>query len=150
MARNIYKRILDIDFQRDWWVGLGPALRDEKNLKYIFPVSGIFPGKADRAIVVLRMYYKATKFNKKHWSHFWKFFLHFFLYQLPLILGLGGKLKKQIEIFTWKPYIYRIWMRSVDWFRLYIRQRSHRQTDTHRQTDGHTHTHTDIFSKTHF
>ena len=45
MARNIYKRILYIEFERNWWVGLGPALGDEKKVKNIFPISGIFPGK---------------------------------------------------------------------------------------------------------
>ena len=29
-ARNICKIILYIEFERDWWVGLGPALGDEK------------------------------------------------------------------------------------------------------------------------
>ena len=45
MARNICKRILYIEFERYWWVGLGPALGDGKDFKNIFPVSGIFPGK---------------------------------------------------------------------------------------------------------
>ena len=36
--------------------------------------------------------------------------------------------------------IYRIWTRLVNWFRLYVRRRSHRQTD--KQTDGQTHIHT--------
>ena len=31
MARNIYNRIIYIEFERDWWVGLGPALGDGKN-----------------------------------------------------------------------------------------------------------------------
>ena len=44
MARNICKWTY-IEFERDWWIGLGPALGDGKNLKYFFPVSGIFPGK---------------------------------------------------------------------------------------------------------
>ena len=30
-VRDICERTLDIDFERDWWVGLGPALRDGKN-----------------------------------------------------------------------------------------------------------------------
>ena len=47
MARDICKRTLYIEFERNWWVGLGPALGDGKNLKYVFPVSGIFPGKAE-------------------------------------------------------------------------------------------------------
>ena len=45
MTRNICKRILYIEFERDWWVGLGPELGDGKDLKNIFPISGIFPGK---------------------------------------------------------------------------------------------------------
>ena len=44
MTRNICKRILNIEFKRDWWVGLDPTLGDGKKLN-IFPVSGIFPGK---------------------------------------------------------------------------------------------------------
>ena len=45
MAGDICERTLDVDFERDWWVGLGPALGDGKHLKYIFSVSGIFPEK---------------------------------------------------------------------------------------------------------
>ena len=45
MVRYICERTLDIDFERDWWDGLGPALGDGKKIKNIFPVSGIFPGK---------------------------------------------------------------------------------------------------------
>ena len=30
MARNICKRIVYIEFERDWWDGLGPALGDGK------------------------------------------------------------------------------------------------------------------------
>ena len=30
MARNIYKRILYIEFERDWWFGLDPALGEGK------------------------------------------------------------------------------------------------------------------------
>ena len=33
MARNICKRILYIEFERDWWVGLGSALGDGKKFK---------------------------------------------------------------------------------------------------------------------
>ena len=31
MARDICKRTLHIEFERDWWVGLGPELGDGKN-----------------------------------------------------------------------------------------------------------------------
>ena len=43
---DICKTTLDIKFEGNWLVGLNAALGDgKKNLKYIFPVSGIFPGK---------------------------------------------------------------------------------------------------------
>ena len=45
MARDICKMTLHIQFERDWWVGLGPELGDGKKFRYIFPVSGIFSGK---------------------------------------------------------------------------------------------------------
>ena len=45
MARNICKRTLYIKFELDWFVELGLMLGDGK--KNIFPVSRIFPGKAD-------------------------------------------------------------------------------------------------------
>ena len=51
MVRDICERTLNIDFERDWWVGLGLALGDGKNLKK-FPVSGIFPGKFDSVILL--------------------------------------------------------------------------------------------------
>ena len=58
MARNICKIILYVEYERDWWVGLGPALGDGKNLKNILPVSGIFPGRFDSiTFVEFRMYH---------------------------------------------------------------------------------------------
>ena len=54
--RSIYicKGTLDIEFERDWSVGLGATLDDatERKLKTIFLVSGIFPGKADSVILL--------------------------------------------------------------------------------------------------
>ena len=67
MARNICNRIIYIEFERDWWVGLGLALGDEKkNLKNIFPVSGIFPGKPRVSYCWASNidYYKPRKFNQ--------------------------------------------------------------------------------------
>ena len=36
MARNICKSMLYIGFERDWWVGLSPALGDGKKIKIYF------------------------------------------------------------------------------------------------------------------
>ena len=113
----------------------------DRKLKTIFLVSKIFPRKVYSVILLgFECTINPQNLNKSlepflRNSKFWIFFLC----ELPLILGVGGKLRKRLEIFTWGPYIYRIWTRSVDWFRLYVRRRSHRQTDTH------THTHTQTF-----
>ena len=99
-ARDICERTLDIDFERHWWVGLGPALRDEKKFKIYFPSFTDFSGKSRQChIVGLRIYYKPRKFNQNRLSHFWEnqFFFS------PLILGVGGKPKKLLEIFTRGP-----------------------------------------------
>ena len=42
--------ILDIDFERDWPIGLGATLGAYIKLKSIFVATRIFPGKADSAI----------------------------------------------------------------------------------------------------
>ena len=68
-VRDICERTLDIYFKGDWWVGLGPALGDGKNLKYVFPVSGIFPGKANSVIL---LGFECTINPQNRWSHFWE------------------------------------------------------------------------------
>ena len=104
----------------------------DRKLKYISLVSGIFPGKVDSVIlmgvectinpqnlikIVAVIYEKIIIFN-------------FFECELPLILGVGGKLKKRLEIFTRGPQLSNL-KRSVDWFRLYNRRRTDRHTYRH-------------------
>ena len=50
---DICKGTLDIEFERDWSVGLGATLGDatDRKLKTIFLVSGIFPGEVDSVIL---------------------------------------------------------------------------------------------------
>ena len=45
---------LQIEFERDWSDGLGAPLGDghTQELNFFFSVSGIFPGKADSAILL--------------------------------------------------------------------------------------------------
>ena len=93
--RDICKRALDIDFERDWWVRLGPALGEEKKLKYIFPVSRIFSGKADN---ITLLGFKCT-INQQNlieivgaiFEKIW--FFNFFLCELLFILRVGRKQK---------------------------------------------------------
>ena len=78
----------------------------DRKLKIIFVVSGIFPGKAESVIllgfecsinpqnltkIVIAIFEKIKTFN-------------FFSCELPLILGVGEKLKKKrLEIFIRRP-----------------------------------------------
>ena len=41
---------LDVEFERDWSFGLGATLGDDRKLKTLFLVSGVFPGTADSVI----------------------------------------------------------------------------------------------------
>ena len=95
MARNICKIILYIEFESDCWVGLDPALGYGKNLKNIFPVSVIFPGKF--ASITLLGFECTVNLKKLSISlepilRKYKFY-NFFLYELPLILRVGRKQK---------------------------------------------------------
>ena len=98
-AGYICKGILDIECERDWSVSLSPTL-DEK-LK-TFLVSRIFPGKADSVILLV---FECT-INPQHLIKIVGAIFeenNFFSCELPLILGVGGKLKKWLEIFTRGP-----------------------------------------------
>ena len=46
------KGTLDNAFDRDWSVGLGATLGDARKLKTIFLISRVFPGKANRVILL--------------------------------------------------------------------------------------------------
>ena len=74
----------------------------DRELKNIFLVSGIFSGKVYSAMLVgLRMYYKLAKFNQIVGAIFDKMkILIFSSCELPLILGVGEKTKKRLEIIT--------------------------------------------------
>ena len=120
---------------------LGVPLSDGHTEKFFFSVSGIFSRKAESVTLLvfectvnpqILMEIVQAIFKKTE-------ILNFFLCELSLILGVRGKLKKGSRYLQDNP-IYPIWTRSVNWFRLYVRRPSHKQTD--RQTD--------IFSKTHF
>ena len=50
-GEDIYKGTPDIEFEQDWSVGFCAILADRK-LKTIYPISGIFPGKADNIILL--------------------------------------------------------------------------------------------------
>ena len=104
-AKDIFRGNLGIECERDWSVGLGATLGDGLKIKTIFLVSGIFPGKAD-CVILLGFEYTINPENLNRWSHFWENQnFYFFSCELPLILGVGGKLKKRLEVFTRGPQI---------------------------------------------
>ena len=63
MARNIYKRMLYIEFERDWSVSLGVMLDDghTENKKKYFSSFRDFSGKSIVLCCGFRIFYKATK-----------------------------------------------------------------------------------------
>ena len=76
----------------------------DRRLKTIFLVSGIFPGKADSVTLFgFECTINPENLIKIVGAIFEKIkFLNFFSCELPLILGVGEKLKKKkrLEIFT--------------------------------------------------
>ena len=96
MARDIWQGTLDIEFEGDWPVGLGTTL-----------ISGIFQEKADSVILLgFECAINLQNLIKIVGAIFDKIkIFYFFSRELPLILGVGRKLKKRLEIFTWRPYI---------------------------------------------
>ena len=131
------------------------ALRQATNKKFktIFLVSGNFSGKSRQChIVVLRMNYKPTKFNEICGSHFLENqFFYIFSRELPLILGIGEKLKKKKtrDIYKRTLDIGFERDRSIGLGSTIGDGQTERQTHTHTHTHTHKHTHT-LFSKTHF
>ena len=125
-VRDICERTLDIDFEWDWWVGLGPALGDGKNLKYIFPVSGIFPGKADSVILLcFECTINLQNLIKIVRAIFEKFeILIFFLMWTTLnfrdMLEKGKIGRRHLQ----GDSRYRIWTILVSWFRYYFNWRT--------------------------
>ena len=77
----------------------GYVKRRTENLKTIFLVSGIFTGKADSVILLgFECDINTQNLNKIVRAIFQKIkILIFFLCELPLILGLARKRKKQAE-----------------------------------------------------
>ena len=133
-AGDICKGTLDIEFERDWSVSLGATFGEGQKIKNYFSSFRDFPGKADSVIL---LEFECT-INSQNLikivgaiSEKIKMFI-FFSCELPLILALGGKLKKKKSSrYLQENPRYRIWTRSVNWFRLYDRRRTDRQTHIH-------------------
>ena len=122
-----------------------------RKLKTIFLVSGIFPGKA-KSVILLGFECTINPQNliKIVGAIFEEIkIFNFFSCELPLILAVGGNLKKKrLEIFTRVPQISNF--NDIDRLVQALRSATGIQTDTDTHKHKHTHTHTHIFSKTHF
>ena len=123
----------------------------KKNLKNIFPVSGNFPKKiASTTLLGFERTINPQNLIKIVVAIFEKiFFFIFFLCELPLILGLGGRRKKNSWRYLREDPRYRFWTRSVNWFRLYVRRRSDRHTHARTHARTHSRTHTLTHARTH-
>ena len=132
LAGDNYKSTPNIEFEQDWSFTLGVTLGTDRKLKNIILLTKIFSGNADSAILLrFECAINPQNFIKIGGAIFEKIKIFNILScELSLILGIGGKLKKGSRYLQEVPR-YRIWTRSVDWFRLYDRRRSDRQTDTH-------------------
>ena len=96
----------------------------DRKFKTIFLVSGIFPGKADSVVLLgLECTINSQNLINIVGAIFEKIkFFNFFLCELPLILGVGEKLKKKnASRYLQEDPRYRNSTRSVDLFRLYDR-----------------------------
>ena len=81
------------------------------------------------------MYYKPTEFNQNRLGHFLiKILIQVFLMWTTLNFRGRRKAKEKGSRYLHEDPRHRIWTRSGDWFRLYVRRLSHRQTHTHRHT----------------
>ena len=106
-AGDISKRTLDKGFERDWSVGLGAMLGEvtQRIKKYIFIVSGIFPGKAYSVkFLCFECTVNPQNLMKIVWALFEKIenFI-FYLCELRLILRVDRKRKNGLEIFARGP-----------------------------------------------
>ena len=97
------------ELEQDWSVGLGAILDDGQKIKNYFPSFRDFPGKAESVILLgFECTINSQNLIKIVRAIFEKFeILIFFLCELPLILGVGGKLKKGSRYLHDDP-IYRI------------------------------------------
>ena len=112
----------DIECERDWSVSLGSTLDDGQKIKNYFSSVILFIFKCtintENLIKIVGVIFQKIRI------------FNFFSCELPLILGVGGKLKKGSRYLQQDPS-YRIWTRSVDWFRFYDREgQTDRQTYT--------------------
>ena len=104
-ARDICKGTVDIELERDWSFGLGATLGDGHKIKNCFSTFRIFSGKADTVILLgFECTINPQNLIKIVGAIFEKIkFVIFFSCELSLILGVGEKLKKRLEIFTRGP-----------------------------------------------
>ena len=101
----------------------------DRKLKTIFLVSGIFPGKADSAILLgFECTINPQNLIKIVSAIFEKFeILNFFLMWTTLNFRGREKTKKKSSRYLQEDPRYRIWTWLFSWSRRYVRQSSHRK-----------------------
>ena len=108
---------------RNWmtlvsWVWRSIRQQSHRIVKF-FTVSGIFSGKAESVTLVgfecTVNLQNLINFDGAIFDKIENF--NFFLCELPIILSVGRKQK-----YAQENLIYRIWMRLISWFMLYVRR----------------------------
>ena len=149
-ARDIYMRTLYIEFERDRSIGLGSTFGDGHTDKQTNR-----HGQTDRQARTHRQTgtHAQTRTHRHARTHA-QTRTHAHAHAHTHTHTHTLFLKHIFRLWEWcriknhrKKNRSRILTRSDDWFRLYVRRRSHRQTDrqTDRRTDGQTDTHTHFF-----
>ena len=106
MARDIYKKTLNIEFEQDWSVVQALRQATDKKLTNIIQVTRIFPGKADSAILLgFQCIINPQNLIKIVGAIFEKMKIKIFLSELPLILRVDRKRKNKLDIFAMGPQI---------------------------------------------
>ena len=131
---NICKGTPDIEFWQDWTVGLGATLRERQKIKNYFSSFKDFSGES--RCWASNVLINTQNLNKIVRAIFEKIDF-FFLCELPLILGLGRKIKKTTrDICKRNLHIEFERDRSIGLGSTI----GEGQTDRHRHTHTHTHT----------
>ena len=126
LAKDICRGTLDIEWERDWPVGLGGTLGDRQKIRKYFSSFRDFCGKSRQChILGFECTINSENLIKIFGAIFEKLkILNIFLMWTTLHFGDRSKTKKLgTDICKGTPR-YRMWTRLVSWLKRYVRRRT--------------------------